>query len=336
MRVFEITEWGIDNLKPNERDVPEINENQILVKMKAASLNFRDYLMIEGKYNPKQKLPLIPLSDGAGEVVETGSAVKGIKKGDRVAGQFAPRWVSGSPEHNELRTTLGGPLDGTLTEYRAFGAEEVVKVPDFLTYEEAATLPCAALTAWSSLVTYGNIKTGDTVLVLGTGGVSVFALQFARAAGAHVIATSSDDEKLARVKELGADEIINYKETPNWGSRVRKMTGLRGVDHIIEVGGASTLEQSLKAVRIDGTISLIGILGGSESSLNLLPIVMQNVKMQGIVVGSRKAFEDMNRAVEKHRIKPVVDKIFPFEESVEAVKYLRSQKHLGKIVIVFE
>lgn len=337
MLVWELqNKFGTENLVKKERPLPSPGKNEVLLKMKAASLNFRDHLMIEGKYNPKQKLPLVPLSDGAGEVVKLGEAVTEWEIGDRAACLFAPKWISGSPTHQELRTTLGGPLDGTLQEYMVLPADALVQIPDYLSYPEASTLPCAALTAWSALVTYGKLKPGDSVLVLGTGGVSIFALQIAKACGCHVILTSGDDEKLAIGSKLGADEIINYRTTPEWGKEVMHRTGRRGVDHVIEVGGAGTLEQSIQAVRIDGTISLIGILAGNAKSINLLPMLMKNICMQGIVVGHKSGFKDMVQAFEKNRIKPLIDKSFNFDDFIGALEHLRSGNHMGKITVNFD
>jgi NADPH:quinone reductase-like Zn-dependent oxidoreductase len=325
--------FGIDNLEVVQRPMPSPGKNEVLLKLKAASLNFRDYLMVTGKYNPRQKLPLVPLSDGAGEIIEIGDQVTSLKVGEKVACLFAPHWMNGSPDHNELRSTLGGPLDGTMQEFMILNERSVVRVPDYLDFREAATLPCAALTSWSSLVTYGNIKAGDSVLILGTGGVSIFALQIAKALGCHTILTSGSHEKLQKALELGADEVINYKENPNWGKEVMKRTSRRGVDHVIEVGGAGTIEQSITATKIDGCISLIGILAGNEKPINLLPMLMKNIKMQGIVVGHKSGLIDMLKAFEKHTILPVIDKHFGFDELPDALNYLVSGNHFGKITI---
>ncbi|MBL8152441.1 MAG: NAD(P)-dependent alcohol dehydrogenase [Blastocatellia bacterium] len=334
MKVIEIQEkFGIDSLKIAEREEPTPSHGNIVVKVKATSLNYRDLLTVQGLYNPKQKLPLIPLSDGVGEVVAIGEGVSRVKVGDRVAGIFAQKWVSGNPTKAKMVTTLGGPLDGMLAEYALLHEDGVVHVPEHLTDEEAATLPCAAVTAWSALVTYGQLKAGETVLVQGTGGVSIFALQFAKLMGAKVIVTSSSDEKLQKAKELGADELINYHSTPSWEKRVREITGGEGVDHIVEVGGAGTFDRSLKSIKFAGQISVIGILSGLATEVNLIPILMQNVRIQGIIVGSRETFEDMNRAVSVNKLKPVIDKVFSFGETKEAFNYMASAGHFGKIVI---
>jgi len=336
VKVVEIHQaFGLENLRVVERTQPQPSAGQVLVRMRAASLNYRDLLMVQGHYNPKQPLPLIPCSDGAGIVEAVGEGVTRVQRGQRVATLFSQSWMSGEPTPEKLRTTLGGPMDGTLTELMLLDEDGVIPVPEHLSDEQAATLPCAALTAWSALVTQGNIKAGDTVLVQGTGGVSLFALQFAKLLGARVILTSSSDEKLERGRDLGADETLNYKQVPDWGKAVLKMTGGRGVDHIVEVGGAGTLEQSLKAVRFGGALSVIGVLSGVSSPLNILPILMKNVRLQGILVGHREGFEAMNRAIAQASLQPVVDRTFPFQEARQALEYLASGKHFGKICLRF-
>lgn len=334
MKAFELqNNFGLENLKLIERPEPKLqNSNDVLIKIKATSLNFRDYLVVTGKYNPKFKLPFVPLSDGAGEVLDVGTSVTDFKVGDRVILQFAPKWLDGDATYEQSRYTLGGPLDGTLMEKKVYPDYALVKIPSYMSFEEAATLPCAALTSWSSLVTYGRIFPGDTVVVLGTGGVSIFALQIAKFHGAKVIVTSGSDEKLEQAKSLGADYVINYKTELEWGKKVKEITG-SGADHIIEVGGAGTLEQSIKAIRPFGQISLIGILAGGAKDLNLLPVLMNNIKLQGILVGSKAGLAAMCKAFEFHKTKPVIDRIFPFEESVQAIEYLKSGNHFGKIVI---
>lgn len=334
MRAIEIQgAFGLENLALVERPDPRPGPGQALVRLRAASLNFRDLLTVEGKYNPKQKLPLIPCSDGAGEVVEVGEGVTRVKAGDRVCTVFAQKWLAGRPTRERLRSTLGGPLDGTLAELAVFDQEGLVRTPDVLTDEEAATLPCAAVTAWSALVTEGNLTAGDTVLVQGTGGVSLFALQLAKILGARVIATSSSDEKLARVRAMGADETINYDELPLWGARARELTGGNGVDHVVEVGGAGTLQQSLQATRFGGTISLIGNLAGTKTELLLTHVFMQKIRLQGILVGDRESFEAMNRAIAQNGLKPVIDCVFPLEEAPAAFAHMAAGGHFGKIVV---
>lgn len=336
MRVFEIHQaFGLDNLRLTERPEPTPGPGQVLLRMDAVSLNYRDLLMVRGMYNPRQPLPLIPCSDGVGTVVALGEGVCRVKEGDRVAALFAQGWTSGEPSQEKLRTSLGGPLDGTLSELMVLDAEGVVPVPEHLTHEEAATLPCAALTAWSALVTQGNVHAGDTVLVQGTGGVSIFALQFALQLGARTIVTSSSDQKLQRARDLGAHEVLNYRAEPEWGKKALELTAGRGVDHVVEVGGAGTLEQSLKAVRFGGALSVIGVLSGVSSPLNILPILMKNVRLQGILVGHREGFEAMNRAISVNRLRPVVDRSFPFEDAPQAFEFLASGGHFGKICLRF-
>ncbi|MEM6793868.1 MAG: NAD(P)-dependent alcohol dehydrogenase [Acidobacteriota bacterium] len=336
MKVFEIRDaFGLENLLPGERAAPRPGHGQVLVRLRAASVNYRDLLMATGRYNPRQPLPLIPCSDGAGVIEEVGPGVEDLSAGDRVATVFAQGWNSGEPTRAKVRSTLGGPLDGTLSEWMVLDQRGVVPVPDSLSDVEAATLPCAALTAWSALSVYGRVRAGDVVLVQGTGGVSLFALQLGVALGARVIVTSSQDAKLEKVRDLGSWAEINYKSDPQWGETAKRLTDGRGVDHVIEVGGADTLEQSLRAIRLGGEISLIGILGGAKAQLALTSVLMQNVRIQGILVGSRESFSDMLRAFESHRIRPVVDRVFPFEESREAFFYMSGGLHLGKICIEF-
>ena len=334
MRAVEIRGgFGLDNLALVERPDPRPGPGQVLVRLRAASLNYRDLLTAEGKYNPKQKLPLIPCSDGAGEVVETGEGVTRFRAGDRVSTVFAQKWIAGRPTRERVRSTLGGPLDGTLAELAVFDQEGLVRTPAHLSDEEAATLPCAAVTAWSALVTEGRVTAGDTVLVQGTGGVSLFALQIAGMLGARVIATSSQDGKLARVREMGALETINYREVPEWGVRAKELTGGVGVDHVVEVGGAGTLQQSLQSVRFGGTISLIGNLAGTKSELLLTHVFMQRIRVQGILVGDRESFEAMNQAIGLHELRPVVDRVFPLDAARAAFRHMAAGGHFGKIVI---
>jgi NADPH:quinone reductase-like Zn-dependent oxidoreductase len=265
--------------------------------------------------------------------MEVGEGVARIAVGDRVATTFFQTWIGGPPTAAKLRGTLGGPLDGTLAERMVLSADGVVPVPEHLTDVEAATLPCAALTAWSALVEQGSVTAGDVVLVQGTGGVSIFALQIACILGARVIATSSSDAKLERAREIGAWQTVNYVDEPSWGEAARRLTDGLGVDHVVEVGGAGTLEQSLKAVRVGGEVSVIGVLSGAASQLNIIPILMQSIRLQGILVGSREAFMRMNRAIATHRLRPVVDRVYSFSEAPAAFEYMASGEHLGKICI---
>jgi len=334
MKTYEIqSDAGIDALTLVERPEPQPGWGQVLIRVRATSLNYRDLIVVQGGYGNKEKLPLIPMSDGAGEVVAVGEGVTRVKLGDRVAGIFFQDWIAGTLTKEKMNSALGGAINGLLTEYAVLSQDGLVLLPDHLSYEEGATLPCAAVTAWHALVTKGSITAGETVLVLGTGGVSIFALQFAKMHGARVIVTSSSDAKLERAKELGASEVINYKSTPNWEERVYELTARNGVDHVVEVGGAGTLEKSIRAVRVGGRISLIGVLTGVAGEVNPMPVLMKSLTVQGIYVGSREMFEAMNQAIALHQLKPVIDRIFPLTEAQEAYRYMKSAAHFGKIVI---
>jgi NADPH:quinone reductase-like Zn-dependent oxidoreductase len=334
MLAYELEGFGFESLKLVERPEPTAGPGQVVLKMRAWSLNYRDLMIVKGVYNPKLKLPAVPLSDGVGEVAHVGAGVSRVKVGDRVAGAFMPQWIAGHITDAAGRSTLGGggPA-GMLAQMVAISEEGVVHVPEHLSDEEGATLPCAAVTAWHALLEEGGLKAGDTVLVQGTGGVSIFALQFAKINGARVIVTSSSDEKLARALKLGASDGINYNTNPKWDDRVRELTGGAGVDYIVEVGGAGTLTQSMRAIKTGGQISLIGVMTGGAGQVNPLPILMRNIRVQGIFVGSREMFENMNRAISLHKLKPVVDRVFPFKEAVEAYRYMESAAHFGKVVI---
>ncbi|MEE8117380.1 MAG: NAD(P)-dependent alcohol dehydrogenase [Gemmatimonadales bacterium] len=334
MRVVELQErFGLENVTLATRSEPTAEPGQVVLRMLAASPNYRDLLMVLGQYNPKQPLPLIPGSDGVGQVVSVGQGVERVQVGDRVAPIFAQNWICGRPTIETLRSTLGGPLDGTLTEYLAVEQSGVVHVPQHLSDEEAATLPCAGLTAWNALVTHGGVQPGDTVLVQGTGGVSIFALQFAVLLGARVIVTSSSDEKLERARALGAWETINYRSLPDWGREARRLADDRGVDLVVEVGGAGTLARSLAAVRPGGRISLIGVLAGGMSEINIVPILMGQIRVQGVLVGHRESFEAMNRAIEVHHLRPAVSRVFPLDDTRAALMHLAAGEHFGKIAI---
>ncbi|MEX1346372.1 MAG: NAD(P)-dependent alcohol dehydrogenase [Desulfobacterales bacterium] len=335
MKVFQLQDdWSMDNLTLAERPQPEPGPGQLLLKMKAASLNYRDLVVPQRGYGKLTgTLPLIPISDGIGEVVAIGEGVGRVAVGDRVCPLMIQSWISGPPTMERLTSTLGGPLDGVMTEYMVLSEQGVVKTSEHLSDEEAAALPCAALTAWSAIVTDGQVKAGDRVLVQGTGGVSLFALQFAKLLGAHVIVTSSSDDKLQRAVRLGADEGLNYVSTPEWGKEVRRMAGADGVDLIVEVGGQKTLPQSLRAIRAGGTINLIGVLSGLNMDVSLGLIVIRKVRLQGITVGNRDGMEAMMRAISQHAIKPVIDRTFAFEELREALDYLARGVHFGKVCI---
>ncbi len=333
MKLYEITEpKGIDSLKLTERPTPKPGPGEVLVRVRATSLNYRDLALIKGGLARMMKLPLIPVSDGAGDVVETGPGATTLKKGDRVAAIFTQCWLAGPPTAGMYSTSLGGGIDGMLAEYVVLREDGFVRIPDYLTYEEAASLPCAAVTSWNALVTEGHLKPGDSVLVMGTGGVSIFALQFAKMYGARVIATSSSDAKLKRLKELGASDVINYKTTPEWDKAVLELTGGLGVDHVVEIGGAGTLPRSINAVKTGGIVSLIGILSGA-GQIDPMTLLFKNARIQGILVGSREMFEGMNRAMAINQVHPVIDKVFPFNQAREAYRHLESGTHFGKVCI---
>lgn len=324
------TPQGIDALSSIERPDPSPGHRQVVVRVRAVSLNYRDLGTVKRAGQRGLTLPLIPCSDGAGDVMQVGPGVTRAKKGDRVAGIFMQTWLAGDLKPAQRQSALGGAIDGMLVEQVVLNEEGLVHVPEHLSYEEAATLPCAAVTAWQALVTRGALKSGDSVLVQGTGGVSIFGLQFGVMHGARVIVTSSSDEKLSRARKLGAAELINYRTTPDWEQRVLELTGGEGVDHVVEVAG--TIDKSLGAVRVGGAISLIGALTGSRQA-DLGSMVPKQARLQGIYVGSREMFEAMNRAIALHKMKPVIDRVFPFEEAREALKYMESGAHFGKIVI---
>lgn len=337
MKVFQIQDdWSMDNLKIAACDQPEPGPGEVLLRMKAASINYRDLVVpLRGYGSFTGTLPLVPISDGVGEVMEIGAGVTRVARGDRSCPMFMQKWIAGEPDLTRIAATLGGPMDGVMQEYMVVNEEGLAKAPEYLTDVEAATLPCAALTAWSALVTEGNVKAGDRVLVQGTGGVSLFALQFAKLLGAKVVVISSSDDKLKRAAALGADEGLNYTNVPEWAKEVKKMTGGNGVDHIVEVGGEKTLPQSLRAIRPGGTISMIGVLSGANMGVSLGLIVTRKVRLQGITVGHRDSFEAMAQAMAQHQVKPVVDRVFVFEELKEAMAYLRQGAHFGKICIRF-
>ncbi|MEI7772255.1 MAG: NAD(P)-dependent alcohol dehydrogenase [Chloroflexales bacterium] len=333
MKVFQLEGgWSADHLIIAERPTPAPGPGQALLRMRAASLNYRDLVVIQRGYGAQTgQLPLIPVSDGVGEVVAVGPGVTRVKVGDRACPMFFPRWPAGQPGAAQIGASLGGPLDGVMAEYMAIDAEGLSLAPAHLSDIEAATLPCAALTAWSALVTEGRVRPGERVLIQGTGGVSLFALQFAKLLGAFAIVTSSSSQKLERARALGADATISYRETPEWGRSVREIAGGDGVDHIVEVGGQETLPQSLRAIRPGGTISMIGVLSGASMDARLGLVVTRQVRLQGITVGSRDGFEAMARAISQHQLRPVVDRVFPFAELPQALAYLSSGAHFGKI-----
>jgi len=334
MRAWQITATtGPSGLRLMDIPTPTPGPGEVLVRMHAVSLNFRDLGATRRERPGNLPLPFTVCSDGAGEIVELGAGVKKWQVGDKVTPTFFQDWPAGGMTHEVMKTALGGALPGVLCEYVVAPQNGLVKSPESFTFAEAATLPCAALTAWNALIGQGRLKAGETVTTLGTGGVSIFALQIAKMHGAKVIITSSSDEKLARAGELGADEGINYKTTPDWEREVFRLTEKRGSDHVIEVGGAGTLQKSLEAVRYGGRISLIGVLTGFEGSVNPWPVIARSVALQGIYVGSREQFEDMNRAWSQSGMKPVIDRVFPFAEAVAAFEHMAAGAHFGKVVI---
>ncbi len=328
--------FGIENLHIVQRPKASPGPRQALVRIHATSLNFRDYLVATGRYNPKMPLPRVPLSDGAGVVEAIGEGVTRVKPGDRVAGIFMQTWLDGPNRAEHGASALGGAIDGVLADYVVFHEDGLVNIPEHLSFAEAATLPCAAVTAWNAIVEQCRVKAGDVVLVLGTGGVSLFSLQFAAMHGARVIATSGSDEKLARAIHLGASDGVNYKTTAAWDKHVRELTGGLGADHVIEVGGAGTLARSLGAARTAGHLAIIGVLSGISSELNIAPILHKHLTLHGIYVGSRAMFEDMNRAIAQHQLRPIIDRVFPIEEIQAALRHMESAAHFGKIVVSLE
>jgi NADPH:quinone reductase-like Zn-dependent oxidoreductase len=335
MRVFQIEGgWGMDHLVLSSRPDPRPGPGEVLLRMKAASLNYRDLVVPDRGYGQYTgTLPLIPISDGVGEVVEVGAGVTRVAVGDRVCPSFLQRWVGGELNLERISGSLGGPIDGVMADLMVLPEAGVCQVPDHLSDEQAATLPCAALTAWSALITEGRLRAGDRLLVQGTGGVALFALQFAKMAGAHVTVISSSDEKLARARALGADAGINYVTEPEWARASRPITGGAGFDHILELGGEKTLPQSLRCIRPGGTVSMIGVLSGGTMSASLGLIVTRQVRLQGITVGSRDGFEAMLRAIGQHRLVPIVDRVFAFDELKAAMAYLKSGAHFGKVCL---
>jgi len=323
---------GLAGLMLKEHDRPVPGSREVLVRVRASALNYRELMILRGNYPLPIRPDVIPLSDGAGSVVAVGSEVTRVKVGDRVAGAIFPHWIDG-PFGWEYAAQLGGSLDGMLTECAVLSEEALVHIPDHLSFEEAATLPCAAVTAWNALTGGRPLQAGDTVLTLGSGGVSLFALQFAKLFGARVIATTSSEEKAQRLKALGADSVINYRRTPDWHGAVRELTGGRGVDCVVEVGGAGTLEKSIKSIAASGQISLVGGLAKDASTIDI-NVPRSNVfTLRYIAVGSRAQFIAMNRAISVNRLKPVIDRVFPFEDARAAYHYYEDGQYFGKVII---
>jgi NADPH:quinone reductase-like Zn-dependent oxidoreductase len=330
--------WGLDAIKVVELPDPKPGPGQVLVRMKAVSLNYRDLLMINGMYGRGAASTtdvITPISDGCGVVEAVGESVTRFKAGDRVATLFFQGWISGPPALEKVMTALGFPIPGAGAELQTFGEQGLSKVPEFLSDQEVATLPCAALTAWRGLFADARLEPGDTVVLQGTGGVSIFGLQFAHAAGLRTLITSSSDEKLARAKDLGADHVVNYRTTPAWSGPVREATHGRGADFIMEVGGGGTIQESMKAIKIGGHIAIIGVVAGAGDPFNPASLIGNSAKLQGLSVGSRDMFEAMCRMIDLKKIFPVVDKVYPFTEAKAAFAAMAAGEHFGKIVLEF-
>lgn len=329
MRAYQLDRLGsLDGLVLVERDIPSPGAGEVLVQVRASSLNFRDMIILDGWYPAPVPPGRVPLSDAAGDVVAVGAGVTRFNTGDRVINSFFPNWFGGS--FNAMPEAYVVDRDGWLTEYKVISVEALVSMPEHLTFEEAATLPCAAVTAWSALA---GVKAGETVLTQGMGGVSVFAVQLAKAFGARVIATTSSPEKALRLRELGADEVIDYRTSLDWADQVRALTGGRGVDRVVEVGGPDTLAQSVKAVAYGGQISLVGVLAGAEGCVDFMTMFLSQATFQPIVVGSRRDLEDLCRTMEQHRIRPMIDSVFSFDEAKAGWSHYADRKVTGKVVI---
>ncbi len=334
MKQWQLQAPGLESLRLEEVDPPgPPGAGEVTVRLHAASLNYRDVLILESRYDPSQTYPVIPLSDGAGEVVATGEGVTGFRAGDRVAGAFSQTWLDGVPDYIPRHGSLGGALTGVAQAYRTFPAHGLVHVPPHLDSVQASTLPCAAVTAWHALYERGPLRPGDSVLLQGSGGVSLFALQLACAGGARVVHLTGSPGKEAILRDMGADHVINYRTTPDWDKAVLEHTDGRGVDRVVDVGGPDTLPKALSCTRHGGRISMVGVLAGGRVELQLLAAIARNISLDAIFVGSRTMFQRLNRALQAHQLVPVVDRVFPFEELPAAVGYLRSGAHTGKIAL---
>jgi NADPH:quinone reductase-like Zn-dependent oxidoreductase len=337
MRALQVKPpWGLDALEVVEAPDPVPGPGEVLVRMRAVSLNYRDLLMVNGMYARAPKGDLItPFSDGCGTVEAVGEGVTRVAPGDRVATLFFRRWISGPPDIDKLSSSLGSPIPGAGRELAVFSQDGVSKIPAFLSDQQVATLPCAALTAWRALFEDARLQPGELVVLQGTGGVSIFGLQFAHAAGYRTLITSSSDEKLARAKALGADHLVNYRQTPDWSGPVREASAGVGADLIIEVGGGGTIEQSMRAIRIGGHVAIVGVVAGMGGGFNTAALIGNSATLQGLTVGSRDMFEAMCRAMALHGISPVVDKVFPWTEAKAAFGAMQGGEHFGKIVLEF-
>jgi NADPH:quinone reductase-like Zn-dependent oxidoreductase len=333
MQQWQIPAFGIDSLQLVDKSSTAPGPGQVKVRVHANSLNFRDLMMVKGFYNPKLAFPRVPCSDGSGEVTAVGPGVTQWKTGDRVAGIFMQNWQDGPPAPAKTKGALGGDIDGMLASEVVLPESGLVRIPDHLTYEEAATLPCAGVTAWNAVFTWAHTKPGDTVLIQGTGGVSIFALQFAKLAGARVLGTSSSDEKLERAKKLGLDAGFNYKNNPDWDKWAVEQTDGKGVDLVVEVGGSGTLGRSLKAVAMGGTVAQIGVLTGGPDVVDVRPILTKHIQVHGVYVGSHSDFVAMNSAISGNKMHPVIGESFAFMDAKEAFRTMENASHFGKIVV---
>jgi NADPH:quinone reductase-like Zn-dependent oxidoreductase len=336
LQQWQIPAFGIDSLVFSEKAPSQPGPGLVLVRVHAISLNYRDLMVVKGLYNPRLAMPRVPCSDGAGEVVAVGAGVTQWKAGDRVAGIFMQNWQDGRLTAAKAKGALGGDIDGMLATEIVLAESGLVRIPDHLSYQEAATLPCAAVTAWNALFKATDTLPGDTVLIQGTGGVSIFALQFAKMTGARVLGISSSDEKLDRAKSLGLDAGLNYRTNPDWEKWAMEQTGGVGVDLVVEVGGSGTLPRAIRAVRPEGTVAQIGVLSGVAEAVDVRPILSRQIRIQGVYVGSRTDFVAMNKAVAQAELKPVVDSVFPFAEAPAALRRMEGAGHFGKIVISAE
>ena len=333
MKICELSAWGFENLHYRDVETPQPGPDQVLLKFGAASVNYRDYQIVTGEFAPAQPLPIIPGSDGAGQIVATGDNVDGLSPGDRVSPLFFPEWMSGEALGNERSVSTGLETLGVLREYGLYEQHQVCRVAPHLTDAEASCYPCAGLTAWNSLVTFSRITAGDTVLVQGTGGVAIMALQMAKAMGAQLIVTSSSNDRLQRALALGADHGINYRETPNWGEAARKLTDGRGVDAVVEIGGEGTLPQSMTALRRGGHINVIGYLAGIGLGLTVFDLIERNANLHGLSVGNREQFEEMMDFVSEHDIRPVIGRTYSFDKAGEAIQDIARGGNFGKLVV---
>lgn len=336
LKQWQISAFGLEFLNLVEKESTQPGPGQVQVGIRAISLNYRDLMVVQGRYNPRLAMPRVPCSDGAGEVLAVGSGVTQWKPGDRVAGIFMQQWLAGPPLAAYAKSALGGDIDGMLATEIVLHESGLVRIPDHLSYREAATLPCAAVTAWNALFSAADTQPGHTVLILGTGGVSVFALQFAKLAGARVLGTSSSDEKLERAKTLGLDAGFNYRTNPDWEKWAHEQTSGEGVDLVIDIGGAGILPRAFRALRHGGTVAQIGVLAGASDTLDVRPILSKQLKIHGIYVGSRANFLAMNKAIAQSQLKPVIDSVFPFTEAPTALHHMEAAGHFGKIVISTE